>query len=185
MFPNNNRLKKIRKNEKFEKFEKSEKFRGNKLSRTKNLEKFRGINFRGKGQKTRNRESFWPRKFLTLKYSLQWISVFFTIGILLYKFLYFFPPKEFSYISDYFTIKFSLPTFLDSNEILSISSVQINVTWIIQMFFQNRYFLIALFTTLFFRAQILWIYSSFVFTILKNNRHYNIQCIRKKMEHFD
>ena len=34
----------------------------------KNFEKFRRINFRGKGQKTRNRESFWPRKFLTLKY---------------------------------------------------------------------------------------------------------------------
>ena len=69
MFPNIYRLKKIRKNEKFEKFEKYEKFRGNKLSRTKNFEKFCGINFRGKGQKTRNRESFWPRKFLTLKYS--------------------------------------------------------------------------------------------------------------------
>ena len=51
-------LKKIRKNEKFEKFEKSEKFRGNKLSRMKIFERFRGINFRGKGQKTRNRESF-------------------------------------------------------------------------------------------------------------------------------
>ena len=41
------------KNEKFEKFEKSE--------------IFRGINFHGKGQKTQNRESFWPQKFLTLK----------------------------------------------------------------------------------------------------------------------
>ena len=58
MFPNIYRLKKIRKNEKFEKFEKSEKFRGNKLSRTKNFETSRGINFCGKGQKTRNRESF-------------------------------------------------------------------------------------------------------------------------------
>ena len=67
MFPNIYRLKKIRKNEQFEKFEKSEKFRGNKLSRMKHFKIFRGINFRGKGQKTRNRESFWPRKFLTLK----------------------------------------------------------------------------------------------------------------------
>ena len=65
MFPNIYRLKKIRKNEKFEK---SKKFRGNKLSRMKYFETFRGINFRGKGQKTRNRESFWQRKFLTLKY---------------------------------------------------------------------------------------------------------------------
>ena len=70
MFPNIYRLKKIRKNEKFEKFEKSEKFRGNKLSRTKNFEKFRGINFRGKGQKLRKRASFWLRKFLTLKYTV-------------------------------------------------------------------------------------------------------------------
>ena len=65
MFPNIYRLEKIRKNEKFEKFEKSEKFRGNKLSRMKYFETFRGINIRGKGQKTRNREvsgseSFWP-----------------------------------------------------------------------------------------------------------------------------
>ena len=65
MFPNIYRRKKIRKNEKFEK---SEKFRGNKLSRMKTFEKFRGINFRRKGQKTRNRQSFWQRKFLTLKY---------------------------------------------------------------------------------------------------------------------
>ena len=62
-------LKKIRKNEKFEKFEKSEKFRGNKLSRMKFFERFRGINFRGKGQKTRNRESFWQRNFLAAKVS--------------------------------------------------------------------------------------------------------------------
>ena len=42
----------------------------------KNFERFCGINFRGKGQKdfaekakkTRNRKSFWPRKFLTIKY---------------------------------------------------------------------------------------------------------------------
>ena len=33
------------------------------------FERFCGINFRGKGQKTRNRESFWQRKFLTLKYT--------------------------------------------------------------------------------------------------------------------
>ena len=30
--------------------------------------KFRGRNFREKGKKTRNRESFFPRKFLPLKY---------------------------------------------------------------------------------------------------------------------
>ena len=68
MFPNIYRLKKIRKNEKFKKFEKSEKFRRKKLSRTKNFEKFCGINFRGKGQKTQNRLKL-AAKVSDLKYT--------------------------------------------------------------------------------------------------------------------
>ena len=42
-------------------------FRGKKLSRMAHFGKFRGRNFREKGKKPRNRESFFPRKFLPLK----------------------------------------------------------------------------------------------------------------------
>ena len=57
MFPNIS-PEKDSKNEKFEKF------RGNKLSRMKGFEIFRGINFRRKGQKNAK-----PRKFLAAKVS--------------------------------------------------------------------------------------------------------------------
>ena len=44
--------------------------RGEKLSRTTHFGTFRGRNFREKGKKPRNRESFFPRKFLPLKYAM-------------------------------------------------------------------------------------------------------------------
>ena len=43
-------------------------FRSKKLSRMTNFERFRGINLREKGKKSQNRKTFFPRKFLTLKY---------------------------------------------------------------------------------------------------------------------
>ena len=43
------------------------KFRGNKLSRLKDLEKFRRRNFRGKGRNPRKRESFFQRKVSSFK----------------------------------------------------------------------------------------------------------------------
>ena len=44
-------------------------FRGNKLSRMTNFERFCGINFCEKGKKLQNRETFFLQKFLPLKYA--------------------------------------------------------------------------------------------------------------------
>jgi len=53
-----------------------ERFCANKLSRITNFEKFRGINFCCDfGKKLRNRETFFPRKFLPLKYTVVFCAV--------------------------------------------------------------------------------------------------------------